>query len=562
MITVPFSYSRLFPHKKEDTIEQFLEEIPSKIVLIVLSYINHHLHVHTPDEKIFDFVSRNWPKEVKDGIILSCEVSSRKYESPCSFFDKWTICELIKYELVNYRDFEYAKADTTPLDEYKIFMAYLISVDNTLSSHDERLPKNQEENLLDDFQKNTWPIIVQQFEFTQKLNPLFEALKSNLLLNSLAADSNIEPYVTTYLTQYGFNNSWDYISGYINLINPSIASNNTNGFPIITLPLNHPYQGIIDANIIDVSEYQSNERLQLRYNGIRQKPILKYSDNSYLVLDWNFLYSQIGIGLLFDFYYKSGIKAVYHNLSDFKAHVGKHVSEEKIFRGLLRFLYTKKYSELHLEEDDKYPDAYLREGKSLYLFEFKDILFPDKAIDIADFEALKAIIENKLIRNKKGRPKGISQLINHINYLSTDTYEFDHFSDRQIKRRNMEVFPIIVYSHNQFSLPGVNDYLIKRFNELKEESTFKKVHPPIMISIDYILKNLKILKSKKLKDVIKGYHKKTSNLRKKFKKGDNFHLFSLQYASVEDIDFSASLGSLAQLSKEEKAAFFDMMEVH
>ena len=69
MIHVPFSHSQLFPNKVQPKIDELLKDIPSRIVLIVLSYINHHLYLGTPEKGIYEFLSKNWPHKVKYGIL-------------------------------------------------------------------------------------------------------------------------------------------------------------------------------------------------------------------------------------------------------------------------------------------------------------------------------------------------------------------------------------------------------------------------------------------------------------------------------------------------------------
>lgn len=472
--------------------------------------------------------------------------------SPSCFFSEWAMTELIKHELIHFREFKYQHNDTTPEDEYRMYLAYLLIVDKLLLDQDERSDK-AEQNYITNYFQVTWPITIQQYEFTHKSNPILEALKSNLFLTELYNDPEHQLYVSNYLNHYNFARPWDYISGFLHLVKPHIMSIGENNLPLLRLTPDSPYLSIIQSKTIDISNYQENETLQVRYKGIRERPIFKYDDNKFLVLNWEFLYSQIGLGIVFDLYSKSGINEKYKSFLKFKERVSKDFYEEKLFRGILSFIYSKKHHELHMPADEKYPDAYLRDGNDLYLFEFKDALFPDRLIEDPTYQELISIVEERFVKTEKGKAKGIGQLISQINYLSENEYDFDNFTHKKFKRTQIDIYPVLVYSHFQFSYPGINKYIEEKFEQMFSNNKFRRVHTPIMISIDYIYNNLKMFKENKLCDIIKSYRQTIKSLDKKFKTGKRFDLITARFAAVEQVNFTPpkGRGSLAGLTNEE-----------
>ena len=439
---------------------------------------------------------------------------ANKNNSKLIFFSEWTITENIKFELLNYRPEKVDYLDTTPQDELKIFLSYLMFVDELLDETEKKYTDavssiaTQKEELW--FAKNTWTLQLPQLEFQYKINPVFEALKGYVLLSELQKKFESEKYIEKYLSIYGFDSPWSLVSSFFNVLDKSIQLKNENTFPILLLPEESPYLDFFESKVFDVSEYQSSRPLQVRYKGIKVKPLIKIGNRQYLVLNWSFLFSQMYLGLLFDFYNKSGVKAIYKSIPDLKSETGKEISEIKLFRPVLKNIFQSKYQVLHFADSDGETDAYLREGNYIYLFEFKDILFPDAAIESLEFDSIKKIFDSKLIQGINGSPKGITQILNNINFLSSNVFSFDNFENIGIKRRNISICPIIIYDSMQFMLPGLNNYLNTQFKELMSKTSsevcFKRVFPVTLVSLDYLYRNTDNFQQLKLYKFFGKYH--------------------------------------------------------
>src|SRR6185312_13497766 len=167
---------------------------------------------------------------------------------------------------------------------------------------------------------------------------------------------------------------------------------------------------IFDGWCIDRIELQNNLDKQKDYLGLREKPLFKLPDGKYIAMNWSFLNNQLNLGLLFAFNKISGIKELYPTFLDFKRDISKKVSEEIIFSGIIKKALHKKYTVTNFSNayNDDFPDCYHREGKNVFLFEFKDGLMPIKAISSGNYETIKADIDTKFIESgEKKKGKGI-----------------------------------------------------------------------------------------------------------------------------------------------------------
>lgn len=535
MIRVPFSHSQLFPNKEQPKIDELLKDIPSRIVLIVLSYINHHLYLGTPEKDIYEFISRNWSHDVKYGVLAAATVAARKAGHQPTFFSQWLTMDFVKRELLNWRDFEYQHEDTTPGDELKIFLAYLVSVDTSIYDNQRKLLESKA-NPISQFFEFTWPSLIQQYEFTTELNPIFQALKTNAFLEEMLKIPEFSESVKKYLLDYGFKDPWSFVSGYMQIIKGAIDKTSSVKLPLLTIAKNHPYRKIVERRVIDPQEYARNERDQLRYAGIRKQPLFFFEGDSFLVSNWKFLYSQLGIGVTFDLFFNSrSLKKAYKDIPNFRSFISKAVSEEVFFQSLMKFAYgSNRYDVLNLGGKDKYPDGYLRQGNAIFIFEYKDVLFADAVAEAATFEEITKTVAERFLKNSKGKPKGVQQIANHVKYLEDNEFEFDNFSSKH-RRKSIDIYPVIVYSHNQFSLPGVNHWLNEQAEPYFKGSSFRSIRPVTMISESYLFDHLKMFKDIRLKDILNDYHKTLSSIKRKFEKVGRFDYLVKRFGSIEHI---------------------------
>jgi len=534
-LSISAGYSDLFNEEKP-TMESLLEDIPSELVISILSKLNAELYLREDQSdtqiRIFRFLLQRQPKEVVDGIFANLFAKTRRNPNePVHFFTTVANLEFIHYELINYRTTD--REDTTPEEELKFLKAYFIVAEDVNNKYINAFDKNKDDQA-DYFASSTWPTLFDQFEVNHKSDPMIAMIRGLAFLNYLQYHSEFANYVKRFLTIHNKATSWNYIMDIMNLLKScwgKFSLNKEN----ISFSLNS-----VDGFIEQFSQYEMNvEEYKEKYttekknfNGLKSKPLLKMPSGTYIVLDWNLLTGKLYEGLLFDFYSTSGInqEPQFKNLPDFKRYVGKEITEGHVFTKLLKSILERKHTVLHFDQNEtpSFPDCYYRDGNKVALFELKDAYFASRAINSFSYQDIRAEIDKKCNTDYKGT----GQIIKQLTYLSQNSFE----APKKYKYpRNLVIYPILVYTDIFFGCPGVDAYLIAAFKQrltvCEASKSFKKIQDLTCIPLSFFIKHIHLLKERKLNlfDLVECYHKILRAHHKKFTKdkGDMDAFFAM-----------------------------------
>ncbi|MDD4107813.1 MAG: hypothetical protein PHH93_03740, partial [Prolixibacteraceae bacterium] len=146
-----------------------------------------------------------------------------------------------------------------------------------------------------------------------------------------------------------------------------------------------------------------------------------------------------------------------------------------IMDGCFDQTYNKRISGQELNDSLKEgaPDYYMRKGKNIFLFEFKDVMLDAKTKHCGDYDKVtKELLENFELSTQerstgkikdKPQAKGITQL---LNVIEKKLGEIISKLDKIECSERFNVFPIIVYQDCCFDIEGVNYILNNRFQVL------------------------------------------------------------------------------------------------
>lgn len=250
--------------------------------------------------------------------------------------------------------------------------------------------------------------------------------------------------------------------------------------------------------IQDLSD-QNNIEEEVIIKHLREKPILRFNDGTYCIPNFNFLIDKFRNGLLFDFYYGSGLNSDIL-FKDFKNDFGDNYSEKQLFYGLMDEMVRDHPNIKMLKSNQDIGhdfDLYLRIDNKILLFEFKDYLMNDKTKN-SGVEKIQKYINEHFVSNERSRPKGVTQLINVINQLKDNVNCFEDIESCGIDKKRLIIFPIIVFSDKAFSIPVLNQHLSSIFKSQMgtQHGNFYMVYNPVMIHINTIIEQIDFLKIK------------------------------------------------------------------
>ncbi|MFM2037572.1 MAG: hypothetical protein RL432_511 [Bacteroidota bacterium] len=497
---------------------ELIQDVPTELIAKVISLINAQLYLNLTNESSQKNILRILLRRNQHTLIhvenkISEMVKHEGWDN-VQLFSTHLSLEFLHVCAVNYtenNDF----IDTTPDQELSIFKAFLI-VSESVSSKSTINPQN---NVDVTFQSIIWPILIAQFQINEPHNYFTSLVKGKCLLDSIESKENYSPFTLNFIKRYKVDNTLTYLMNIVHMVQQSHEKDPDGITKYKINALDDTISSVLDDFSIDLKNYSEKfQKEKLNFNGFKDKPVIKDHEGAYFVIDWNFLAGKIYHGLPFDFYSKSGIDGIIKD-SIFFGEIGDFFVEKYLFRKLIESANKNKHSKLIFDENPSIglPDAYLRIGRRVFIFEVKDAFFGSKAIDKYDYHEIKKVIDLKFNSNKKGT----GQLIKHITSFSTKLPE-----KINLKTRNLIIYPILIYTDTCFQVPGIMQYLRAEFDEklqTKKIKAFGKINPLSFISIDFFIENIVSLKKKenRLDLLIDKVNKELEKREKRFKRNGN-----------------------------------------
>lgn len=530
------TYTELFNEKCDDP-QIFLKDYNSNEILGYLSLINAYLFNNDEDEpetqtlllaKLLSF----WRPEVQDQFKPFISAHVLKTKQKPNFFKTLYVTYFVHNELLNYKTGRETTLDSLgELNALKAYFAYLERYYNEHNLIEEKIIVS--DNL--DFCRITWPFLLKQFDFSGKVDPMYEGLCTGMMLEHFYNEVEFKNNIISYLRHYKTNSVWQFVFSLFEIIKISWGKNEEYGINHFLIKGIPEFSNLLDSRAIDAENYLQNTNAHLNFLGLRQKPLLKIRDNEYIVLNWKFLYKSIYIGTLFDFKDMFG-----YGYNFLKSIIGKKVVEERLFKELFTYAMVSEKAILCFSNDKKdgIPDCYLRIGKYILLIEFKDYLIPTKTISSGSFETIKNHIDENFILNKKGAKKGVNQILEQIKKLDGGGFDFDRFEEKGFKKKNIVICPIIVTTSNSYQMPGINKYLSDILENMQEQEqfSFNKIVPLTIVDFQFIYRQFNRIRKGQIdfKEQILAYQEKIKSYTKQYNSDKSMRNDFLRNSSFEE----------------------------
>ncbi|GAL86058.1 hypothetical protein P700755_002782 [Sporocytophaga myxococcoides] len=491
-------------------LEDLLKNIPSETCITFLAFINAELYVKSDDNntqfKILGILLRRQEPVLRNKIIKKL---TAKYKGV--IFAKLYNLEFIHWELLNYRVFE--ASDGAAEADLNFLKAYLLIVERININYTDAIDKSIVNEDDDFFSIKTWPIIIEQIEVNHSIYPIPEMIKGMIFLNYLEHNSPYKEYVIQFLNKNGMKTGWDYVIGLSNLLESGWANLNEkegSGFYKFFLNKSDRYEYLLESLSLNIHEYKERyKKSKQNFTGFKDKPLYKIGEEQYLVLNWNYITNKMYDGLLFDFYSNSGIKEneKFTKFEDLKKYISSNITEKYTFQRIVKYIFKSRYAKVLFDNGtSNFPDAYVRNGKYIYLFELKDTYISTDVINSYSYEKIKEHIDIKFNTKKKG----IGQIVKQIKKLTEEPFEEKGYNELNLKTRNIVIYPIIVYTDKFFRVYGINNYLKKEFRRRIDQEnlhqSFNGIRDLTFIDLTFFLDHLNVFSKIKLNDLIDYFH--------------------------------------------------------
>ena len=312
------------------------------------------------------------------------------------------------------------------------------------------------------------------------------------------------------------------------------------GVPVISLDkIKNDESGLITPSLVDYLSINEDEYIPYRdeeccpkkdlnadYRKFRSKPFVKLKDGSgYVVINNQILCERLFNSLFFDFSpLINGKKGSCGSFDYNKAFVEKALFHQTFFNCLPKTCYTfPGRNSMEASEEPNEPDFYARTKRAeLIVVECKAIKMNGECKDDGDYVRLLNELHEKIVlktrnldktrKDYDGKPKpiGVGQLINHIDSIEADSFEWD----KKIPN-DVSYYPMIVFEDVRLLQPGLFSIINRWFYEeieKKPEMILSNMacRPVMVVSINSLYLYDELIRKRGLTNIIDTFLRKNA----------------------------------------------------
>ena len=335
------------------------------------------------------------------------------------------------------------------------------------------------------------PIV--EFKLYKDFRPqLYKAIQFFIFCSN---DTHYKNILDLFCTDHNVNDWHEYLLNLFSFYEATLRGQ------YVRIDKNFPSDKVFfDQYIIDINDCHDlvDDHNALKY--FRDHFLYPIKEGIYLPISPDLLVDKFYQAIKFDVFktiQKHNIKRnngkEYKSLPVFNSELGTNFSEPYLLYTLFEEIYKGRKdvvmftgSELKKMNVPEEPDFYLRIGNCVFIFENKDILFPDMAKYSGEAKVIKETIIDKICKYPDASSKGVSregfgQIHKSIENI-IDNGLMDQIDPGIVNVKS--VYPVLVSYDKAFSALGVNLTVIEEYQRILKEHPIKK---PIFISIPTIM---------------------------------------------------------------------------
>lgn len=318
MILVP-GYSELFNEERK-TYDDWLEDIPSEVVLMLFVGLNNELQ--SPEEewekqkRLLNIVTERYTAEHK-AILNNAYAPFIRRGIPFQIFSRRYLVPAILKELK--RNHQSQNYNTTPEQEFRIFMAYLLVIDELNEEMSNTLDRATKKETTSEYEV-LWPTFIDQYEYNHQVDAAFEFVR--LLCYCRHTLTHLRPFLKEYLASKGISNLSQFLAA-----NKQIGDTTINYEPdkfFRKFRFIDPSPGVDRTFLESLTINHRIGDVKLTLTDIRKFPLYKTVNNKYIVLDDDFYRRKIYVGPFFEIYYGTSLRQT-KNFNQHSSEISKGV---------------------------------------------------------------------------------------------------------------------------------------------------------------------------------------------------------------------------------------------
>lgn len=376
---------------------------------------------------------------------------------------------------------------------------------------------------IDNYIRTLLPLRLPYFDLSITSAIQNEIYKATIFFKYCEGLTEQAEYLNKYLAAFGFKDWKDYLAKllliYFHLYKDVARDDIKSSITIdSTHPVNTAMIKALESQELDLSTFTPDKD----FKALRAKPVLKTDTNSYTLLSNDLFLNKFFQVIQFDFgnfIAKNGGEAHGRKVKsflDYKSVYSSFFSEETLLYNLLSYITKgkkkfKSFTGVQIKniigESKTEPDYYIRDGNNIFIFEAKDAIFSTNAKLSYDIDVINEEISKKMVKNEKGKQKGVTQLSLVIKSIACNEYSK---VDKGIPS-SYNIYPILLVTDAAFTAFGINYILDKELKKLTTEIPKNaRIQPLSLIRIDTLIEFRELFKDETvpLKKAIAGYTSK------------------------------------------------------
>ena len=486
-VIVSIGYRDLYDDYETVKIKEVFQDIPTAVIInYIAENINSILYsfsdTKTQRQLIRDFCSYV-TKETKERIWRFTRNTPE-----CMLYDTYGCCLLLGLSLQNYIPLDEGDEDLELCkDEYE-------KVLKAITYCNQRWTDEQAENAdLSNLVKASIKIDIPIVEFKKYKDFRYQIFKAIPFFHFLESDPYYKQKVLLHFYADKKVNNWqEYFNRIFNLYAQSLQ-----GHKLDISSGSDDEVAFFTQFKINIDECDNLWEGHNAINYFRNHFLFHTSDKEFILLNANFLVDKIFQGVKFDVFntiFKHGILnkhgKKYSGLPEFLGEVGESFSEPHLLYSLMNKTFAKRCdtiltgAELKARGVTAEPDLYIRIGKSLFLFEFKDVTLSDSVRYSSNIDKITDEICKKICLYTDEKRKGAGQLHYTVEQI-VNNHSMDAIDNGILSVE--KIFPIIVTTDRAYSAIGVQMHVVNEFSKFPNIN-FKGYYAiPIIIDFDTLI---------------------------------------------------------------------------
>jgi hypothetical protein len=475
MLIYRLQFSDVFPEEEKKDLIDYLKNISKSTLEETISFLNKD---DLPDYN--DLFSNRTIRNDINGRVENF-VRNKKLQIPICVFSTEANLYIFEGIIANRKQLldENTLRRDTDRDELNIFKS-ILCVNQSLNEKEEKITLPNESN---NMSKIAQVYITLNFSIADL--GLYDDIKKELV-NLLYVSFYKLKELINFLEQGKYKNYLDGIYNNFNVANQKelltrVAELYVNVAKIVGKNRFFEVKDNNQQNFLD-SLIAKEIKIEDDFVNIRNYPVYKKTDGTYIVLNPFFIMDKFTISLKFFLakFFGNNIQG------DFSNFYNKDFSEKflmyNLFDSIFDYKYFVKKKTLGEEEAKDEPDYYFRYNNKIFIFEYKDILINKNVKVSRDIEIILSELKKKLLQNKTS-DKGIGQLVKHINNIDNNEFPFD---DRIKTNKSLKIYPILVLSDRKLEILGINYQFNQWFRDELGDLSHKniKVQDLVVMSLD------------------------------------------------------------------------------